>query len=604
MMMYQSPLRFHRRDYSPPPERGRSSATDPPLRREVKRRRSTSKRSPGDRRPRRGPSPLAVNARKHHFEAGGPLYEDWRYPEWRPPDHHHYQRGEYLGGWRRTEAPADFSNSLEDRRQRGGDFRRTETSLDRRRKWSRRQDSARKDFWRKGGWNRQLQQHQWKQQQGASELGRNDRRESGAGDLPTSSNPEKRRWRLSHRPRQRSQGRQFTRSARPRRQARRSASVERPPTTTSIPRECRRESQHFKWAPGMLLRPHLRVLDQLGEGTFGRVLLCWDSQLQKEVAAKVLRATTSCGEAALCEAAILRDIMARDPGGDSGIIQIYDCFELPGGHVCLEMERLGTALYDFLLDNAFRPFLMRDIQTIARDCLKALSFLRLVAITHTDLKPENILLVTDEVDYYEREVDEYTTTLTLVYPERVNRASEAERKSFFKRPRSAHVKVVDFGSAAYDDEDHSSLINTRQYRAPEVILDIGWEPSSDLWSLGCILVELYTGQLLFQTHEHFEHLAMMERVIGRIPQHMLKMAYDGKTQGAKYTNADGILTWPPSGTSESNIKLVDSLERLEGHIGDNYMEFLDLVKSLLRIDPSKRPCPQHLMKHPFLMLDL
>ncbi|ETO33392.1 serine/threonine kinase-1, partial [Reticulomyxa filosa] len=66
-------------------------------------------------------------------------------------------------------------------------------------------------------------------------------------------------------------------------------------------------------------------------------------------------------------------------------------------------------------------------------------------------------------------------------------------------------------------------INTRQYRAPEVILGIGWDRSSDLWSIGCILSELYTGDLLFATHENIEHLAMMEKVLEcKIPKHLIK----------------------------------------------------------------------------------
>jgi serine/threonine protein kinase len=60
--------------------------------------------------------------------------------------------------------------------------------------------------------------------------------------------------------------------------------------------------------------------------------------------------------------------------------------------------------------------------------------------------------------------------------------------------------VIDFGGATYDDDDHkSTIINTRQYRAPEVILEVGWSFPSDLWSAGCIIAELYTGDLLFAT---------------------------------------------------------------------------------------------------------
>lgn len=45
-----------------------------------------------------------------------------------------------------------------------------------------------------------------------------------------------------------------------------------------------------------------------------------------------------------------------------------------------------------------------------------------------------------------------------------------------------------------------------------MLADIGWDMASDMWSLGCILMELYTGDVLFRTHEHLEHLAMMVRM--------------------------------------------------------------------------------------------
>ncbi|KAI3863217.1 hypothetical protein MKX03_002322, partial [Papaver bracteatum] len=62
------------------------------------------------------------------------------------------------------------------------------------------------------------------------------------------------------------------------------------------------------------------------------------------------------------------------------------------------------------------------------------------------------------------------------------------------------------------------------YRAPEIILGSGWSFLCDLWSIGCILVELCLGNALFQTHENFEHLAMMERELGPLPEHMTRNA--------------------------------------------------------------------------------
>ena len=80
------------------------------------------------------------------------------------------------------------------------------------------------------------------------------------------------------------------------------------------------------------------------------------------------------------------------------------------------------------------------------------------------------------------------------------------------KPLKTDVKIIDFGGATFQKDHHTSLIQTRQYRAPEVILDCKtWSMSSDIWSMACILSELYMGELLFDTHEDFEHIAMIEK---------------------------------------------------------------------------------------------
>ena len=85
------------------------------------------------------------------------------------------------------------------------------------------------------------------------------------------------------------------------------------------------------------------------------------------------------------------------------------------------------------------------------------------------------------------------------------------------------IKLIDFGGATYDHERHSDIIATRQYRAPEVILENGsWDEKSDIWSMACILAEIYTGELFFETDDNFEHLAKIEKQCGPIPLHMAK----------------------------------------------------------------------------------
>ena len=93
--------------------------------------------------------------------------------------------------------------------------------------------------------------------------------------------------------------------------------------------------------------------------------------------------------------------------------------------------------------------------------------------------------------------------------------------------------MIDFGGATYAHESHTLIINTRQYRAPEVILENrSWDEKSDIWSMACIIVELYTGELFFDTHDNnLEHLAMIEKQCGPIPLRMAQNCHASQIVG-------------------------------------------------------------------------
>ena len=70
------------------------------------------------------------------------------------------------------------------------------------------------------------------------------------------------------------------------------------------------------------------------------------------------------------------------------------------------------------------------------------------------------------------------------------------------------------------------LFQTRFYRAPEVIIESKWDEKADLWSVGCIMLEMYFGRLVFDTHDSLEHLHLIEKFCGRIPQSLLQRSPD------------------------------------------------------------------------------
>ena len=204
---------------------------------------------------------------------------------------------------------------------------------------------------------------------------------------------------------------------------------------------------HYIVQEGQWLNENYRIVRQLGEGTFSKVVECVDKRTEQTIAVKVIRAIKKYTENAIVEMRILRELMERDREDRVCFIKPHSQFTTYG-HMCIVFKKLGLSLYDFLKKNKFRGFSVRDIRDMARSTLHCINFCHGLKLIHTDLKPENILL----------EVDDYCTEPN--YGTRI--------------PNSTRIRIIDFGSSIWEHQHHSSLIQTRHYRAPEVIVGIGW----------------------------------------------------------------------------------------------------------------------------------
>lgn len=85
-----------------------------------------------------------------------------------------------------------------------------------------------------------------------------------------------------------------------------------------------------------------------------------------------------------------------------------------------------------------------------------------------------------------------------------------------------------------------SYIQSRFYRSPEVILGLPYDTAIDMWSLGCILVEMHTGTPLFGGQDEREQIGKIVGMLGLPPT---SMVLSGKN-GSKYfrigrENSDG-----------------------------------------------------------------
>lgn len=119
-------------------------------------------------------------------------------------------------------------------------------------------------------------------------------------------------------------------------------------------------------------------------------------------------------------------------------------------------EKLSLSMYDYLKENSFHPFSISHIRQFAYQILEAVEFLHRLKLIHTDLKPENLMLINSE------------STVT--------RINGKKRYTLL----NTDIQLIDFGSAIFEDDYHSTIVSTRHYRAPEIILCMGWSYPCDI----------------------------------------------------------------------------------------------------------------------------
>lgn len=153
-------------------------------------------------------------------------------------------------------------------------------------------------------------------------------------------------------------------------------------------------------------------------------------------------------------------------------------------HQCIVFEILSKNLYDLLKNTDFNGISLNLIRKFSKQLLKALEFLSRedVDIIHCDLKPENILL---------------------------------------RHPRRSAIKIIDFGSSCFSTKKMYSYIQSRFYRSPEILLGLPYSQKIDIWSLGCVLVEMHTGEPLFGGVDQEDQMCRIVDVLGMPPFHMI-----------------------------------------------------------------------------------
>jgi len=326
---------------------------------------------------------------------------------------------------------------------------------------------------------------------------------------------------------------------------------------------------HLVYNAGDMLQDRYRILDTLGEGTFGKVLKVHDLYKNRPVALKIIKNVKKYREAAKLEINVLSKLNKYDPTGKNLCVGMLDWFDFHG-HMCIAFEILGKSVFDFLKDNAYAPYPLEHVRQMAYELCFSVNFLHRNRLTHTDLKPENILFRNSE--------------------------SEPREADSVQQVKNPEIRLIDFGSATFNHEHHSSIVSTRHYRAPEVIMELGWSQPCDVWSIGCIIFECALGVTLFQTHDNREHLAMMERVLGPLPQRMVARSQ------LKYFS-HGRLDWDEASSNgryvRKNCRPLRRYIPREARGLEGWDEMFDLINKMLIYEPSRRLTLPEALRHPF-----
>jgi len=326
------------------------------------------------------------------------------------------------------------------------------------------------------------------------------------------------------------------------------------------------------------------VLEYLGRGTFGQVVKCWKKGTNEVVAIKILKNHPSYARQGQIEVSILSRL-GQENADQFNLVRAYEVFTHKN-HTCLVFEMLEQNLYDYLKQQKFSPLPLKSIRPIIQQVSVALAKLKQLGLIHADTKPENIMLL------------------------------DPQRQPF-------KVKLIDFGSASpVEKAIQSTYLQSRYYRAIEILLGLPFNESIDMWSLGCVMAELFLGWPLYPGSSEYDQIRYISQTQGLPSQAILQQGQ--KTSRFFYfNNYQWKLKTPEQYERETGIKSkearkfifknIDDIQHihLKNDLQNNQLQpekldrifFVDLLKKMIHLDQNKRITPDQALQHPFITMD-
>ncbi|CAI2356099.1 unnamed protein product [Caenorhabditis sp. 36 PRJEB53466] len=327
------------------------------------------------------------------------------------------------------------------------------------------------------------------------------------------------------------------------------------------------------------------IVKPIAEGTFGKVYHVTD----KKKKAWAMKLSKNCDDVAFFHdhEKNITDRIGREnhknlmPLCTFGKLEtkVEDCAQwmilmpLLGPSVREVMKRAAESM-----TGVIHSFPVEDIFNIGKQLLEAIEVLDTLGIAHLDLKPENMLFNNPNLNVKLKKVDDNT------YHTVVN---------------DLHIKLGDYGSTGVftKGKTHFSEVQTRCYRAPEIFLGLPYTHTTDIWSVGCILTELYTGKILFNGPKsepnrpsEIAQFFMMMAVLNKKPS---------RDQIAKASRSQKYLDILDNKSWEDEIGpfplLMDNIRK--GDTNYNVEHLFCVINYFLSFDPNSRPAAYLARRH-------
>ena len=294
------------------------------------------------------------------------------------------------------------------------------------------------------------------------------------------------------------------------------------------------------------------ILEIIGRGSYGQVIKAYDHKDKKYVAIKIIRNLACIIQQARIEIQVLYKLVQQNDLSEH-VVHIVDNY-IFRNHIIETFDILETNLYQHLKSKGFQPLPLNIIKLYAQHVLQGMVFYERLNIIHCDLKPENIMLNSD-----------FTKAI-----------------------------IIDFGSACFTNKRVFTYIQSRYYRAPEVILEIGYDFKIDMWSFGCVLGELATGRPIFAGKNEIDQFLAVVEVLGLPPSIMLESSPKCEAIVEQFKKISS------SGNSLKNR--VPGSRPLKSLIPNNDAIFLEFLSSKFYLEclswnPGERLSPSEALAH-------